>query len=92
MQSLFRDGTDYITPISEFIRADMKARHGKNDEFFWLEEPGPDAFEKIREDQKFYINSEGNIVISFEKYEVAPGASGNPEFEIPAEVVADIRK
>ena len=53
---------------------------------------GVDYFTEIDANQKFYINSDGNIVIGFEKYEVAPGAAGNPEFEIPAHIVEGIRK
>ena len=51
-----------------------------------------DGFDKIAEDQNFYINDDGNIVICFDKYEVAAGAQGSPEFVIPEKVVADILK
>ena len=33
-------------------------------------------------DTPFYINEKGNPVVVFEKYEIAPGALGRPEFEI----------
>ena len=36
----------------------------------------------VTEDTKFYINEAGNPVVVFEKYEIAPGAAGRPEFEI----------
>lgn len=36
----------------------------------------------MTEDNKFYINEAGNLVIVFEKYEVAPGFMGQQEFEI----------
>ena len=35
-----------------------------------------DNFDKIKADQTFYINSDGNIVILFNKYDVAPGYMG----------------
>ena len=49
-------------------------------------------FKEISKDQKFFINDDGNIVICFDKYEIAPGATGSPEFVIPNDVVKDILK
>lgn len=45
---------------------------------FWEEE-----WKGIGEDTKFYVNDAGNPVIVFERYEIAPGAAGQQEFEIP---------
>lgn len=49
-------------------------------------------FEAIKEDQNFYLNEEGQIVICFDEYEVAPGYMGLVEFAVDEEAVADIRK
>jgi hypothetical protein len=46
-------------------------------------------FDSIAKDQSFYINNEGKLVISFDKYEVAPGYMGVVEFIIPSNVIAD---
>ena len=59
---------------------------------FWVDDEIVESFEKISSDQNFYINSDGNVVICFDKYEVAPGAQGSPEFVIPNELIADILK
>ncbi|MDD6333654.1 MAG: RsiV family protein, partial [Clostridia bacterium] len=40
----------------------------------------------IDSEQNFYFADNGNIVIVFEKYEVAPGYMGSCEFEIPKEI------
>ena len=40
------------------------------------------AFLGISEDTKLYINENNRPVIVFEKYEIAPGSSGEIEFEI----------
>ncbi|MDF2950278.1 MAG: protein of unknown function DUF3298-containing protein, partial [Sedimentibacter sp.] len=40
--------------------------------------------------QSFYINSENKLIISFDKYEVAPGYMGVLEFEIPSDILGDI--
>ena len=92
LSSLFCDGADYVTPISEYIKAEMERKNAEGNEIYWLDDEGTVGFGHISEDQKFYINDSGNIVISFEKYEVAPGACGNPEFEIPHAIVKDILK
>ena len=43
----------------------------------------PEGFTSIADDQRFYINEAGNPVLIFEKYEIAPGYMGQPEFEVP---------
>ena len=36
--------------------------------------------------QDFYINSNGKVVIVFEKYKIAPGYMGTQEFEIDKKI------
>lgn len=93
LSDMFREGADYVTPISEYIKKEM-ARMNKEEEamFFAEDDEFSEPFEKIKPEQNFFINDKGNIVICFDKYEVAAGAQGCPEFEIPNEVTADIRK
>lgn len=83
---------DYIGIISENIKAQMreqmKAEEGKR---YWLPETvgvGSEAFDSIAPDQDFYITDDGKLVISFDKYAVAPGYMGAAEFTIPTEVIA----
>lgn len=45
-------------------------------------EMGLEGFQSIEENQEFYINEKGNVVIVFDKYEIAPGYMGMPKFEI----------
>ena len=49
---------------------------------FFTEEEFGKAFTSIADDQPFYINEEGNPVLVFAKYEIAPGYMGQQEFEI----------
>ena len=42
------------------------------------------SYEGVKETTPFYINEAGNVVISFNKYDVGPGYMGIQEFEIPA--------
>lgn len=92
LNSLFTKNADYITPISEYIVNEMRTQNEKGTGYFWVDEEDIENFQKIKEDQNFFINDKGNIVICFDKYEVAAGAQGCPEFEIPNEVIGNILK
>lgn len=92
LKSLFKDNSDYVKVLSDYIRGEMKRRNAEEEGMFWIDgESDFDGFKEIRPDQGFYINDKGNIVICFDKYEVAAGAQGCPEFEIPQDITADIR-
>lgn len=47
---------------------------------------------EISDKQNFYFNENGDLVILFDKYEVAPGAMGTPEFIIDKATFNDILK
>lgn len=72
-------GTDYAELVNESITKQIAERQKKGEVFFTVEEGG---FVGISEDVKFYINENNRPVIVFEKYEIAPGSSGEIEFEI----------
>lgn len=72
-------GEDYITKANESIRVQIQEREQAGEMFFSAEEGG---FETIGEDAAFYVRENGNPVIVFEKYTIAPGAMGEVEFEI----------
>lgn len=88
LPSLFKD-EQYIEIISQSIKEQMiKQHHQEPDNQYWIEEIAEepdliDLFEKIDPEQNFYISEEGKLVISFDKYDVAPGYMGVVEFEIP---------
>lgn len=92
LEALFIEDADYVTPISEYIKEEMKKQNFEGTGCFWIEEENIENFEKIKNDQNFFINNNGNIVICFDKYEVAAGAQGCPEFEIPGHIIENIRK
>lgn len=92
LSSLFKADADYIKPISEYILSEMKAQNDNEEGLYFTDAEDPQSFKEIREDQNFFINNDGNIVICFDEYEVAAGAQGSPEFEIPMQVVKDILK
>ena len=89
LRDLFPEGTDYITPISESIRAQMRSRMEEDpDQEYWLDaapETGQ-VFETISPRQDFYIDEDGTLVICFDEMEAAPMYMGTLEFRIPEEV------
>lgn len=92
LKDLFAEDADYVSVISEEIIRQMKA---DADGVYWLEDteiPKEDNFTAIKPDQNFYINQEGNLVIAFDEYEVAPGYMGALQFVIPNAVIEGILK
>lgn len=88
LKDLFNEKANFVPPIDEYIRTEMKRRNRKDRADFWIAPKDPSGFATITENPKFFINDKGHLVICFNKYEVAPGASGSPEFEIPYSVIA----
>ncbi|MFJ6266033.1 DUF3298 and DUF4163 domain-containing protein [Lysinibacillus xylanilyticus] len=90
---LFKDNS-YIKTISENIIEQMrKQASSDSDKVYWVKGGGLpdkeviDGFTAINAEQQFYISDKGKLVISFDKYEVAPGYMGVLEFEIPTDVL-----
>ena len=69
-------GDDYVATASKIIHQQMQTRMAEDKSITY------DDFGSIRSKIDFYINETGNPVIVFDKYEVAPGFMGHPEFEI----------
>lgn len=94
LPGLFIDDS-YLQAISHNIMEQMIQKN-KEDEnnHYWLEgmeQSSPiDLFSEISKEQNFYINDDYKLVISFDKYEVAPGYMGVVEFEIPTDLISHI--
>ena len=87
------NGADYITPISENIKEQMREQM-KEDEmvYYWVDDEIEEwNFKAITDETSFYLNEKNEIVIAFDEYEVAPGYMGCVEFVIPNEVTESIR-
>lgn len=94
LPSLFKDDS-YVDRISENVKSQMLEQNkADGDKLYWVagieEVSSMELFDKISKEQSFYINPEGKLVISFDKYEVAPGYMGVVAFVIPTEVLSDI--
>ena len=74
LKDLFQEGFDYKTYINEEIRKEIN----KHPDYYFT---GKEGFNGIKEDQSFYIK-DNKLLIHFPYYEIAPYATGMPEFEI----------
>ncbi|PET64505.1 anti-sigma factor [Bacillus sp. AFS001701] len=91
---LFKDKS-YVKIISENIKEQMKEQMKKDEsKVYWIPEANLDysidPFVTIKDNQNFYINKDHKLVISFDKYEVAPGYMGVVEFTIPTDVLSKV--
>lgn len=96
LPSLFSSDA-YIQVISDNIKRQMvdqmknsEDQNGDPEKTYWVGEGEIEGFKTIAPDQNFYITDKGALVISFDKYEVAPGYMGICEFEIPSNVLVDL--
>ncbi len=92
LSGLFKDGADYVTVISDEIKRQMRAQMDADDDvYYWLDSDVEDwNFTSIAQDQQYYVNENGELVISFDKYDIAPGYMGSVSFTIPKGVLSDI--
>lgn len=86
---LFQEGSGYNELISENLREQMRnAMAEDSNKAYWVdneETPGLN-WEGLEEDVDFFFDQMGNLVIAFDKYEVAPGYMGAQEFTVAKSV------
>lgn len=75
-------GKNYRSVVDAGVRKQMQERAVQHKD--WTYFTGSNGFQGIRPDRKFYVDAAGNVVVVFDKYEIAPGFMGPQEFTIPA--------
>lgn len=92
LSDLFQKDTNYINVISDNIKEQMRGQMKLDKDVSYLidTEIASDNFTSIKENQNFYINEDGKLVLVFDKYEVAPGYMGMVEFVVPTETIHNI--
>lgn len=84
-------GDNYINLCNESVDSQIRKRLAADDSLAYFgygemasedREMGIEGFTTITEDTDYYINEDGNVVIVFPKYEIAPGYMGAQEFVI----------
>lgn len=85
LKDLFQENSDYREVMSEEIRNQMRALMTEDEmNMYWVDNTDmPELnWQGLKEDQNFYFDAEGNLVIVFDEYEVAPGYMGVQEFTV----------
>lgn len=72
-------GDNYRQIVADSIRASLSQWSQKQQHQLL---PNLDLDSLITEDRSFYLNEQGQAVVVFDKYELANGAAGRPEFVI----------
>ena len=89
LAELFDSGVDYQSIISEYLLKEMGRRNDEEDAAYFIDgDEFVEGFKEIKPDQNFYIDKDNNLIISFDKYEVAAGYMGDQEFLIPESVIS----
>lgn len=75
-------GNGYIEYVNEKINNQIQKELKENPSKYFKSDGPAKGFESIKANQQFYLNQNGDIVVVFDKYEIAPGSTGQPEFII----------
>ena len=76
-------GPDWKGIADGAVRAGIAQRERDDPDAAYFDgSEGVPGFQGVEEGQRFYINAQGNPVVLFEKYDIAPGYMGIQEFEI----------
>ena len=85
---LFKNA-NYQRALSEEVTKQMKERISNSSDMVYLPLENDDAY-NMTEDPEFYINDDHELVLYFDKYEIAPGYMGPQEFAINKELVEEL--
>ena len=81
-----------LAAVSESIKSQMAAQMAADESvMYFCQSDTPEMdFKGLSGDESFYLDSQGQLVITFDEYEVAPGYMGAVEFTIPEEVTGKL--
>lgn len=92
LSDLFKNG-DYKEVLVQEIKKQMLERMSEDPTItYWIDDYDDGTFKTIEDDQNFYFNKKGELVIFFNEYEVGPGSIGSQEFVIPTSIYEDYLK
>ena len=87
LEELLKDES-YLKIITEEIKRQMKEQMKKDENVvYWIDDDLVESFTDIDGKHNFYFDEKGRLVIPFDKYEVAPGYMGCPEFTIEKSIL-----
>lgn len=87
LDGLFREGTDWQSVLNTELRRQMQAQMAdpSGEKSYFMEE-----FKGVDKSQNYYFNQDGNLVLAFDEYTIAPGSMGAPEFTIAKDVYRNL--
>lgn len=92
LKNLFKKDSNYVNILSNDIKKQMREQMKADENIsYFIDSEDMDEldFKKIKENQNFYVNKNKQLVLVFDKYEVAPGYMGQVEFTIDSSVWKD---
>ncbi len=84
----------FFETLEKEIRQQMRSQmDNDSNKIYWLDDSviGKD-YVALTPEHNFFWNENGDLVIVFDKYEVAPGAMGTPEFTVDKALISDMLK
>ena len=84
----------FLETLEKEIRQQMRSQmDNDSSKIYWLDDSviGKDSV-AVTPEHHFFWNENGDLVIVFDKYEVAPGAMGTPEFTVDKALISDMLK
>lgn len=91
--NVIADESGYSVLEEEIVKQMKDRMTADSSVIYWTEDSvmGQD-FVSLSDEHNFYFNEKGELVIPFDKYEVAPGFMGTPEFTISGDVLKNVIK
>ena len=89
LDGLFAPGSDWQTVLTDEVSRQMTeqmADPASGKDYF------PEEFKGVTADRNYYFDADGNLVLVFDEYEIAPGSMGAPEFTIAKSVYQQLLK
>lgn len=84
----------FLETLEKEIKRQMRSQmDNDSNKIYWLDDSviGKD-YVALTPEHNFFWNENGDLVIVFDKYEVAPGAMGTPEFTVDKALIGDTLK
>lgn len=96
MDDYFIPGTKAAEILKNELLSQMREQMSASPELvYWIDEKAgeialnwDDILASVGNNNGYYLDENGDLVIAFNKYDVGPGVMGNPKFLIPWNVVA----
>ena len=92
LKALLGNDSAKLEAISENIKDQMRQQMAQDDSLiYFLDSDHPqEDFQELTGEESYYFNSQGQLVIAFDEYQVAPGYMGAVEFTIPEQISGDL--